>query len=115
MLVRIPAEPMADGVVMNGQLSENFSGMGFECDQELFEKSFVKDSARGSGPFLTYAALAGERKARQNHGVELILRAFLHGNAIGNSVRLVIVRDDGINFCIEIALMSVLVAGAVPA
>src|SRR6266851_7775970 len=112
---RIGLQPMANGFVVQRQFAENLFLVGLQFAEDFLIFCFVENVARSDRPSGVELSFGSGRKPRQHHFAKVVLRALLNAHGIRDSVRLIVVRRDRIDFCLEVTKAPVLFANAIPA
>src|SRR6266849_5980622 len=99
---------------MKRQLAEDLFLMVLQLRKDFLEFGLVKDIAGGDRPGLTQLALGGEGESREDHFGKRVLRAFQNVHGIRDGVRVMVIRRDGVELCVKITSMAVLLTDAIP-
>src|SRR5712691_6672229 len=111
----IGLQPMANGFVVQRQFAENLFLVGLQFAENFLIFYLVENVVRSDRPGGVKLSFGSGRKPRQHHFAEVVLGALLNAHGIRDSVRLIVIRRDRIDFCLEVTMAPVLFANAIPA
>src|ERR1700730_12704861 len=107
-------QKVADGFIVHRQFAEDLLGVALQFLENFLEFCLVEDICGGDWPGGVELAFSSERKPREHHLAEVILKPFLNTHDIGDRVSLIIIGCHWVGFRFEVAVMTILFADAVP-